>query len=359
MGRNLLDIYIEKRRDSLQKKADKHHLFSDWWYCVVNGKSYKKVQFLKRIKMYIHGFESDAYVNYSLDKNNYKDYLTETQRWKSRGINGAYNIVLDDKRLFYEAFSSHVKIPKTVLNIVHNVVTDYETQEEIKVEDILEYIKKYKGLAFRPASSGGGKYVSIVVYKDGKYDVNGNLMNDKDTIEFLKTQCDDVVTEYVFQHEYANKIFPKSVNTIRVVTTQMKDGQCIIPIALHRFGTEKSKPVDNACSGGIFAMVDVDTGRVGPCKSYLTNDTYYTHPDTGEKIDGIIIPRWDEIKEKVIKIANKFPYIKFIGWDIVVTEDDFAVIEGNTSTGFGFFQMFGPAKNSKIGEFYKENGIVK
>ena len=357
MGKNIIDTYINKRKERLTRKLRKHQAFSDWWYCIVNAKKYKDVPLLKRINMYIHGFNSDAYVNYNLSKNNYKDYLNENQRWKSRDINGEYNIVLDDKRLFYETFSSHVKIPKTVLYIKHNVITDYETQKEINVEDILDYIKKYKGLAFRPTNSGGGKFVSVVVYKNGKYDVNGKELDKKDTIEFLKTQCDDIVTEYVFQHEYLANIFSGSVNTIRIVTAQMQNGECIIPIALHRFGTEKSKPVDNACSGGIFAVIDVETGKVGPCKSYLIDDIYYNHPDTGAKIDGVVVPNWDEVKNKILQVAKKFPYIKFVAWDIVVTDDGITVIEGNTSTGFGFFQMFEPAKNSLIGKFYKENGI--
>lgn len=360
MGRrNIIDYYIDKRRYKLQKKIKKHQEFADWWYNIVNGKSYKNVSLCNKLKMYIHGFDSDSYKNYDLENNNYKEYLTEVERWKSREINGQYKIILDDKRLFYEVFSSHIKIPKTILNIVNNVITDYNTQQEISLEDMLEYIKKYKGLAFRPTNNGGGKYVSVVIAKENDtYEINGKITNREDTLNFLKTQCDDIVTEYVFQHEYSANIFSGSVNTIRIVTTHMKNGDCIIPLALHRFGVEKSRPVDNACSGGIFGVIDIDTGKIGPCKSYLTEDVYSKHPDTGAQIDGIIVPRWDEIKEKILEVAQKFPYVKFVAWDVVLTDDGVTVIEGNASTGFGFFQMFKPERNTKLGEFYRENGIL-
>lgn len=303
--RNIVDYYIDKKWERLRKKTNKHHEFSDWWYNIANGKAYKSVSLINKIKMCFRGFDSDSYKNYNLDKNNYKDYLTESERWRSRKINGPYTIVLDDKRLFYEVFSSYLKIPKTILNITNNVIVDYETQQEITLEDMLEYIKKYKGLAFRPISSGGGKYVSVVIAKENDtYEVNGKELNRNDTLEFLKIQCDDIVTEYVFQHNYSSKIFSGAVNTIRIVTTQMKNGECIIPISLHRFGTEKSVPVDNACSGGIFGVIDVDTGRIGPCKSYLTDETYYNHPDTGAKIDGVIVPKWEEIKEEILGVAK-------------------------------------------------------
>ena len=52
---------------------------------------------------------------------------------------------------------------------------------------------------------------------------------------------------------------------------------------------------------------------------------------------------------------EKMPYLKFVAWDIVVTDDDFVVIEANTSTGIGIIQVFEPLKGTTLGKFYEKN----
>ena len=74
-----IEKYINKKTEKINKKVKKHYNMSDWWFCVVCAKKYRKVHFPDRIKMYLHGFYSDQYINYHLDKNSYKDYHQEVQ----------------------------------------------------------------------------------------------------------------------------------------------------------------------------------------------------------------------------------------------------------------------------------------
>lgn len=350
--------HIDKKTAKLKKKMEKQHNISDWWFCVVCAKKYKKVHFLDRIKMYLHGFNSDQYVNYHLDKNNYKDYLTDVQRWKSRKINGDYNIVLDDKRLFYETFSKHLKVPKTLLFIKDDKIYDYETNELKDVKYVIELLKSHKGLAFKEISNGGGSGINILKYVEDKYYINNKEVDYDEVSSYISYIRNNLVTEYAFQHEYSNKIYSNAINTLRIVTIQTEENGAIVPLAMHRFGTNESGQVDNACSGGIFCPVDIKTGEIGQAMSYRNNDVLDVHPDTKEQIAGIIVPNFDKIKQKLIDVANKFPYINFVAWDVVVTDDnDFWVLEGNTSTGFGFFQCFKPYKNTELGKWYESKGI--
>ncbi len=44
----------------------------------------------------------------------------------------------------------------------------------------------------------------------------------------------------------------------------------------------------------------------------------------------VSIPRWDELKEFFIKLGSIIsPFIKIVGWDIILTDDSFVVLEGN------------------------------
>ena len=128
-------------------------------------------------------------------------------------------------------------------------------------------------------------------------------------------------------------------------------------MAVHRFGTNRSGIVDNASSGGIFANIDIKTGILEEAYSYYSKDFYEKHPDTGIQIKGVKIPNWNMIKENLLKIATKFPYINFVAWDIVPTKEGFSVIEGNTSTGFGLLQGKHGIAKSELAEFYKKFGI--
>ncbi len=355
--KKIIGRMIDKRTAKLKKKMEKQHIISDWFFCIVCATKYKKVPFLKRIKMYLHGFSSDEYISYELDKNNYNDYLTDKQRWDSRKINGDYSIVLDDKVLFYEAFCRHLNIPKTLFFIKGDKILDYETNTKKNAQDIINCIKEFKGLAFKTNNNGGGHGINIITYTDNKFYINTVESPIEEVESYILSLRDCFVSEYVFQHEYSNKIYSKSINTARVITVQSDENGASIPLAMHRFGTDESAPVDNACSGGIFAPVDVETGTIGKVKSYRNDETLEYHPDTKEQICGVTIPNWEYIKKKLISVANKFPYIKFIAWDVVVTENDFYVLEGNTSTGFQFFQVFEPQKNTKLGEFFKNNNV--
>lgn len=354
-----LGKHINKKTEKLNKKVVKHHNFSDWFFCVVCGHKYKNVSLKNRLKMYANGFTSDEYVDYNFEKNNMKEYITEVERWKSREINGNYNIVLDDKRLFYEVFSKYIRIPKTLFYITNGRLTSYEGDGVLSYNKVIELLEMYRGFVLRPIRDGGGRGIKIIKKIGNDIFLNEQKCDEGTFKCILQNQQDAVISEYIFQHKYSNEIFDKSVNTIRIITIQEDDGQVKIPIALHRFGTIESVPVDNACSGGIFSMIDLESGVIGKAKSYRTKDTYIYHPNSKSKIEGVTIPRWTEIKEKVTSVANKFPYIKFIAWDIALTDNDIIAIEGNASSDLAFYQMFKPLKNSELGSFYKKYNIIK
>ena len=53
------------------------------------------------------------------------------------------------------------------------------------------------------------------------------------------------------------------------------------------------------------------------------------HPNTGIKIEGVI-PHWQDICNKVIEISSYIFPIEYMGFDIVVTDQSFKILEINT-----------------------------
>ena len=91
--------------------------------------------------------------------------------------------------------------------------------------------------------------------------------------------------------------------------------------------------VDNAGSGGnVDAAVDVETGRiynVVEFNGWRKAREIKCHPDSGTKMEGVIIENWQAIKDEVQRFQQCFPYCKAAGWDIAITDDGPVVVEVN------------------------------
>lgn len=312
----------------------------------------------KSIKMKLNGFTPEQYILYGFDKgNNPKDYINEIERWNTREVNGYYKNVLDDKLLFYEMFHKYIDIPQNLFWIKNRKILDMNGNLLTK-EQIAKIIKNTEIIFIKPVIGGGGRGVYKVSYKEN-FLLNNKQIEFEELLEYMKQENDVVATEGIEQYGYANKIYPNSVNTIRILTTyNLETNNVSIPEALHRFGTEQTQPVDNASVGGLFSIIDIDTGKLSEAKN-IYNEVYEIHPNSGVEIKNQIIPKWKELKSMCLKVASEFPYIPYMAWDIVITEKDFKIIEINASTDLFFFQMWEGKRDSELGDFFRANGVMK
>ena len=87
---------------------------------------------------------------------------------------------------------------------------------------------------------------------------------------------------------------------------------------------------------------------------------YKVHPDSQAPIEGAVIPNWDGLKEEILELANKMPYMHFIAWDILITDSgEMCIIEANTSSGVNIIQLWGGQRNKELGDFYRHHGVIK
>lgn len=104
--------------------------------------------------------------------------------------------------------------------------------------------------------------------------------------------------------------------------------------------------VDNLHADGAQYPIDVDTGCIvrGSVK-YNGEKTIRYHPSTGTKMIGMQIPNWNKILT-TLKETGKIPTnVRYIGWDIAVTEDGCKVIEANYKQGRNGMQQDDVGKN--------------
>lgn len=330
-----------------------------WYIKVFKAKNKHKLPLSIRLRMNLKGFTADQYIRYDLKVNDIKEYISDYHRWKTRDINGRYNIIFDDKLIFKEIFGKYINIPNNLAWLNNGDV--YNLQGGLyDEEDIALLLDKKKKLIIKPVKFGGGKNVSIISQSPDSVELNYQPVGFSAIINYLRQQKDSIITEFIEQHPYASKLYDKTTNTIRLVTVFDKEKHSFrVVSALHRIGTKYTIPVDNAAKGGLVSEIDIETGIMGPSKTYYNKRIYEIHPDSCNVISGTHIPYWNKTRDTIVNIANLFPYIRFIAWDIVITEDGFTVIEGNASTGISLFQLWRGVRNTELGQFYESCGVFR
>ena len=107
------------------------------------------------------------------------------------------------------------------------------------------------------------------------------------------------------------------------------------------------------------AKIDLDTGVLSEARCLHNRNVYKVHPDSGAPIEGVQVPGWQQLKADMIDLANKLPYMHFIAWDILITEEGHCIIEANTSSGVNIIQLWGGQRNKELGDFYRYHKVIK
>jgi hypothetical protein len=134
--------------------------------------------------------------------------------------------------------------------------------------------------------------------------------------------------------------------TIRILTCQNEDGRPEVIGAALRMSIDPASVVDNLHQGGITAVVDVETGRLGAATN-LGKDArvgwHNFHPVTGTAIAGRVLDCWTQVRALAVRAQEVFADRLFVGWDITMTPDGPVIVEGNSAPGLDIFQR--PARS--------------
>ncbi len=148
---------------------------------------------------------------------------------------------------------------------------------------------------------------------------------------------DILVEECIRSCEEIESFNPDSLNTIRVVTISNGYKTNIFG-AFIRMG-RKGSIIDNAHAGGIFAQINVDTGKIESPGINTNGERFDFHPDSNKQIIDFQIPKWDLIKAMCKEASPINKDLIFAGWDVVVLPNyDVEIIECNHAPDFDVMQ---------------------
>lgn len=204
--------------------------------------------------------------------------------------------------------------------------------EVIEVDEVRKALEEYnETIVLKQEFSWGGKDVRVIHSTDFKP-------------EQLQKDFNYIIQPFLKQHSVLNELYPHSVNTIRVITFQKKNGSIEVLYHMLRFGVDGIK-VDNLSSGGECIYID-PTGRAAKSGyTYWGLQTGEFHKNTGYRFADLQIPGFHKIGDACINAHQKYPYLRMIGWDICLHESgEPKLIEWNTDSPSFTWEdaLFGP-----------------
>lgn len=321
----------------------------------------------KRLRALIAGFVSVSYVMYEFDKNDPSLYLSDFQRdVRTPDVNGVYNVLLRDKFLFGLITRNFPAHEVRSFGVIREGRVDYVTNAQWNdaAGYLLELLQSHPRLVIKPAVGGGGGKIRFLFREGEQLSLNGVTLPEARLRSLVDAMRNDIITIFVEQGPEIAALYPRTVNTLRILTMWDVDTcEPFVAAAALRIGRVSSYPVDNFTQGGLSAAVDLETGRLSKAAGLPVNSRalawHAQHPDSGERIEGFMLPRWQGLKARILNICRSVPYLKYVGWDLVLTADGFKVLEGNSFPSVRVLQIHRPLlTDQRVLRFYKTHHVL-
>ena len=228
-----------------------------------------------------------------------------------------------DQAVFYSKWNTYLRFK----DYYKRDIIEIRSIDDLSSDEFTAFAGKHRRFALKPESRSCGRGIRPI-----------DTENVEDARKQLEAIClggetEFILEEVVIQSKEMADLHPESVNTVRFPTFRLDDGVHIFPPYL-RMGQGTSF-VDNAGSGGVFGLVDLETGRVYAACDELGN-SYEVHPDTKAQIIGFTVPRWDEAVALAKELITVLPTVRWVGWDLALTDNGWVLIEGNERAQFVF-----------------------
>lgn len=228
-----------------------------------------------------------------------------------------YEHLFDNKEHFNKLFKDYIK-------------RDYINFQTASKGDVRKFVEKHRRIFCKPVDGSCGHGCSIKCLDD--YEDFDDMYRDL----FLEESW--LLEEVLEQHPDNKKIYPDAMNCLRIITVVDKQGVPHVIFATQKYGLN-GRVVDNY---GFGTRVDLETGKI--CSPGVSGDgsmgiVYETHPLTGEKLEGHQVPMFFEACELAKEAARVVPQVRYVGWDIGITPDGPAIVEGNNYCAHDFWQL--------------------
>lgn len=301
-----------------------------------------------------HGFYADKLDIYSLNEENYRNYLSDYDRLWLHPFNNHFAFWINDKI----TLKYMLQKPFVIDGVEYDVMPEYYLYIEndghytylMDSPSVISHDKDYlfnllkmkKELAVKLTNGEKGKGFYKLQYIDGVVFSNGELLEENFS-DFEKSLKGYVITEYCHHNNKFNEVWDKSECTLRVIMLKNIEPEkrydggeyfCIGSFA--RFGTSLSGGASNLSAGGVGIAFDFDSGvchgKFIRESSLCSSDdmTINYHPDSRVSWEGKELPNYDIVKKAILAICDHLGSLEMLGLDIIITDGGLKICEINS-----------------------------
>jgi hypothetical protein len=296
------------------------------------------------------GFLSNKITFYGLTNENYVNYLPDFDYFWLHPIDGAYSHWIDDKltiRYILQPFAAY--LPGYYFHIYHGEILrlmDCPGGYGQTIQGIINLLREKRLLAAKFGSGTLGKGFYKLAYDSHNYFINNQLSTELELQEligrWLKLIGEPyIITEFIQAHRDLRKIWDGSPNSLRIMVIRERDKLPEIVFCFIRFGVKNTGVIEDPY--GVRCRVDLHTGSFSGGEIHTDFKMLESkfHPDSKVLVEGVV-PHWNLVKEKILEISDTISQVKYLGYDVIITDDGFKIIEINSHQGLELIQYYQP-----------------
>lgn len=236
-------------------------------------------------------------------------------------INPYYASVFQNKAMLPMLYPI-IKQPHVVVLRMNGTFYDGDYQiltRQESIDRIYDFLQedRTRRVIVKPNASSGGHNISILTCDSRKKRID-EVFRGLGISAF-------VAQEMLTQSAFTAQFNPSSVNTLRVTSLFFRNKVHLLA-SLIRIG-KSGQSVDNWCSGGALLGVDIETGKCLPWAMANDKSKIFTiSRNLDLRQSELFVPNFDLVKDKVLKLHARIPYIQLISWDIALNEENEPVL---------------------------------
>ncbi len=309
------------------------------WLHVTRGVGYSKYHFAEM-------WRKDASWDYKTGFLSHHDYVSKIHEINQRKFHGLTQFKPTEKA-FFKLF--HIPCVKYIgtLNAEWGMTSDgKDLQTKDDLENLLN-LQVGKSICFKLLQGDGGRGFKIFSISREKNETRiRHISNEQEYSpdELFRMLQDEsqggwLLEEFIVQHPVLSALNPRSINTVRMYVFQDSNGKISVPGAFLRIGREDSL-TDNSTGGGLVSKIDFSTGTLQQTCEWSPEMNYMPqHPDHKARIEGVVVPFWQDAVTLGKKTLSVLPQTRFVGLDIAITPEGPLMVEVNVqpdSDGLSF-----------------------
>ena len=279
--------------------------------------SYVKRDMIKNFIKYGIGYTDylkGDYINLTSEQK--KTYVTTKSYYKLlRYLNNPkYDATMSDKIVFNKIFDKY--LGRSWIDL-----------RRTSLEEFKKFLKGKKNVFAKPPTDFGGHGIEKISVKD--------IEDVQKLYQRLKSKKLNLIEEEIIQAKELDKLNPYAVNSFRIVTL-VKDNKAYILANALRINIDDAIAI--GCQDAYMRLSE--DGKI--CSRVVDDvaNVYEEHPIAKIKFSTVKVPYVKEAFDMALKAALEVPEVRYVGWDIAITEKGPVIMEGNEYPSYGLVQYY-------------------